>query len=54
MKVLLEEYFASVENSKVRTLEELIQFNEDHAEQELPASTCLTKNDASHPANSFF
>ncbi|KAG7287561.1 hypothetical protein NEMBOFW57_007073 [Staphylotrichum longicolle] len=38
MKILLEEYFASVEGAKVRTLEELIKFNEDHAEQELPAS----------------
>jgi amidase len=41
MKVFLEEYLASVENPKVRTLEELIKFNEEHAEQELPPSEYL-------------
>ncbi|KAF4124991.1 amidase [Geosmithia morbida] len=33
---LLEEYLASVDDCKVRTLEELVQFNKDHAEKELP------------------
>ncbi|KAF2970834.1 hypothetical protein GQX73_g2780 [Xylaria multiplex] len=34
----LEDYLGSIDNSKVRTLEDLIKFNEEHAEQELPPS----------------
>ncbi|RYP68289.1 hypothetical protein DL771_006791 [Monosporascus sp. 5C6A] len=37
-KTLLEDYLASVDDSKVRTLEDIIKFNEEHAEQELPSS----------------
>ncbi|KAK0717600.1 amidase family protein [Lasiosphaeria miniovina] len=32
------QYLASIDDSKVKTLEELVKFNEDHAEQELPPS----------------
>lgn len=32
----LEAYLADIENSKVRSLEDLIQFNKDNAEIELP------------------
>jgi uncharacterized protein YqfB (UPF0267 family) len=34
---LIEKYFASIDNSKVETLKDLIEFNEKHAEQELPS-----------------
>ncbi|KAH6623120.1 hypothetical protein F5144DRAFT_550710 [Chaetomium tenue] len=37
MKIRLEYYFESVENSEVWGLKELIKFNEDHAESKLPA-----------------
>ncbi|RWA10871.1 hypothetical protein EKO27_g4234 [Xylaria grammica] len=33
---LLEEYLQSVDECKIKTLEDLIKFNEDHDEQELP------------------
>lgn len=32
----LEKYLSLFDNPKLRTLEDLIQFNEDHAEEELP------------------
>ncbi|KAF2094314.1 amidase family protein [Rhizodiscina lignyota] len=32
----LENYFAELKESKVKSLEELVKFNEDHREQELP------------------
>jgi hypothetical protein len=32
---LLEEYLASIDNSKIHTLEDLVEFNNKHAEQEL-------------------
>lgn len=35
-KPLLENYLASVDGCKIHTLEDLIQFNKDHAGQELP------------------
>ncbi|KAM3502973.1 hypothetical protein MY10362_004487 [Beauveria mimosiformis] len=37
-KALLEEYLQSVDDCKVRTLKELIEFNEEHAAEELPPS----------------
>ncbi|KAK2597377.1 hypothetical protein QQS21_006001 [Conoideocrella luteorostrata] len=35
---LLEDYLQSVDNCKVKTLKELIEFNKEHAAQELPPS----------------
>ncbi|KAJ5162975.1 Amidase [Penicillium coprophilum] len=35
---LLREYLASIDDSKIQTLEDLIEFNKEHAEQELPPS----------------
>ncbi|KAF9770120.1 hypothetical protein IL306_012372 [Fusarium sp. DS 682] len=37
-KQLLESYLESVDDCKIRTLEDLIEFNKQHAEQELPPS----------------
>ncbi|KAJ8132894.1 hypothetical protein O1611_g731 [Lasiodiplodia mahajangana] len=37
-KGLLESYLGSVDCCKIKTLEDLIKFNEDHADQELPRS----------------
>ncbi|OAG13532.1 amidase family protein [Alternaria alternata] len=37
-KGLLEDYLASIKGCKISTLEELIKFNEEHADQELPPS----------------
>lgn len=34
-KPLLEEYLAGLDDSKVHTLEDLVKFNEAHAEEEL-------------------
>jgi len=36
--LLLEDYLGSVDDCKIRTLEDLIRFNEEHAEKELPPS----------------
>jgi hypothetical protein len=36
LKRNLESYFQSLEFSKVRTLEELVQFNNKHSKEELP------------------
>ena len=33
---MFENYLATVENSKIQTLEDLIRFNEEHADLELP------------------
>jgi hypothetical protein len=54
MKVFLEEYLASVEDPKVRTLKELIKFNVVHAEQELPPSRYPSQNNNSPVANNRF
>ncbi|KAI1132451.1 amidase family protein [Nemania abortiva] len=35
-KDLLEEYLDSIDDCQIKTLEDLIKFNKDHAEQELP------------------
>lgn len=37
-KDLLEDYLASTDDCKIHTLEDLIKFNKEHAEQELPSS----------------
>jgi amidase len=37
-KVLLEDYLVNIDDCKIRRLEELIEFNEKHADQELPPS----------------
>jgi len=37
-KGLLQDYLESVDDCEIRTLEELIKFNEEHADQELPPS----------------
>lgn len=41
-KGLLEDYLQNIDNCQVRTLEDLIEFNKEHASQELPPSefTC--------------
>lgn len=46
-KGLLEDYLESVDDCEIRTLEELIKFNEEHADQELPPSkySCSGKDD---------
>jgi amidase len=43
-KPLLEEYLASIDNSKIRTLQDLIDFNNQHADLELPPSTLSSTN----------
>jgi len=35
-KTLLESYFTLFDSMKVHTLEDLVQFNKQHADQELP------------------
>jgi hypothetical protein len=35
-KDLLESYFALFDNIKVHSLQDLVQFNKDHADEELP------------------
>jgi len=36
-KPLLEKYLASIDDCEIRTLEDLIKFNNQHPEEELPA-----------------
>src|SRR4051812_34408846 len=37
-KDLIETYLKGVDNTKVHTLEDIVKFNEEHADQELPPS----------------
>jgi amidase len=37
-KGLVEEYLASIDNTKVHTLEDIVKFNEENADEELPSS----------------
>ena len=37
-KGVLEDYLASIDDSKIHTLEDLIKFNEEHTKEELPPS----------------
>lgn len=39
-KIEFEEYLETLDSPKVHSLAELIQFNKDHAEKELPTSMC--------------
>ena len=51
-KGLLEEYLAGVNDCKIHTLEDLIKFNEEHADQELPPSKLITLRIVMH-ANTY-